>query len=113
MGRHDEKVVQPLLVGRQDGGGNGRGRGFEAHPQKNHPLVRILLGQVDRIEGRVDDAHIGPFGLLSLQGGTAARHPDEIAEGGHDGVRLSGKGDEGVDLPCAVTQTGQPGRTTG
>jgi len=47
----------------EDRSADERGGGFESDPGEDHLLPRVPSGQLDRVEGGVDDSYASPLGL--------------------------------------------------
>ena len=65
--------------------------------EEDDPAVRVLPGEAQRVEGRVDDAHVAAARLHLEQVVVRARHAQHVAEGAEDHVRPGGDGDRAVD----------------
>ncbi len=83
-------------IGQHGVGGNG---GFEADGQMDDLLVRVLLGEVEGLEGGADHADIAAAGLggIEIAGGIGG-HAQEVAEGAENGVGAAGDGDGMVEI---------------
>ena len=107
-----EKLRQPKLLRLPDGHGVAGRRGLEADREEHHLAVGVLLGQLDRVQRRVDHAHV-PAGRLDaqqvvLEPGTRSMSPKEVKI-------TSGRRAMAMALSISssgVTQTGQPGPCT-
>ena len=94
----DREVLEPARVGLQDGGGDGGRRGLKADAHKDDRAVGVLLGNVERVERRVDDANVAPRRLLRGKRGGRSGHAHHVAKGGDDGAVHVGKCDCMVDI---------------
>ena len=63
----DGEVGQAALAGQQQRAGHGRRRGLEADADEHELALGLGGGQVDGVDRRVDDAHVGPGGALAGQ----------------------------------------------
>src|SRR4029077_19094340 len=73
------------------------GRRLEADREEDDLPVRILLGEAQSVEGRVDHPDVGALGLDLSEGLLGARDPHHVAEAGEDHVVLGGHRDSVVD----------------
>ena len=69
VGAIDREVQKPACLGLQDGDGDGGRRSLKAHAHKNDRAIRVLLGNVERVERGVHDANIAPRRLLRSERG--------------------------------------------
>ena len=69
VGAIDREVQKPARLGLQDGGGDGGRRSLKAHAHKNDRAIRVLLGNVERVERGVDDANVTPCRFLRSERG--------------------------------------------
>ena len=69
VGAIDREVQKPARLGLQDGGGDGGRRSLKAHAHKNDRAIRVLLGNVERVERGIDDTDIAPRRLLRSERG--------------------------------------------
>ena len=89
----DGEVLEAVRGGAQHRhGGRGRRR-LEADGHEDHLLVRVLPGDLERVEGGVDHADVGALGLGVEERPPATGHPHHVAERRHDDVGLLGDGD--------------------
>jgi hypothetical protein len=90
---HAREVRDVLNLGplqRERRGGRG---GLEPDREEDDLLVRVLLGNPEGIERRVDHAHVGAVGLCVEQRTVRARDPQHVPEAREDHVLLMGKRD--------------------
>ena len=66
--------------------GVGRRRSFESHGKKYYLLVGIGFCDLQTIERRIDDAHVGALGFDGEEIGLGAGHAQHVAEGGKNHV---------------------------
>ncbi len=77
--------------------GVGRGGGFKADAEENHLLVRVLDGEFDGVERRIDDAHVAAAALDLKEVALGAGDAEHVAEGAEDDAGLRGDGQSLVD----------------
>ena len=103
----DREVLEPACVGLQDSGNGGR-CGLKADAHKDDRTFGILLGNVERVERRVDDADIAPRRLLRGKRGGRSGHAHHVAKGGDDGAVHVGKRDCVIDGAVGGDANGAP-----
>ena len=92
-----EKLLRPKLLRLPDRHRvAGRGR-LEADGEEDDLAVGVLLRQLDRVERRVDHAHVAALRLHAEQVGRRAGHAQHVAERGEDHLGPAGDGDRPVD----------------
>ena len=112
MVAEDEEVADPFGARAQQGRGRGRRGRFETDHKKHDRAVRILTRELQRIEWRIDEAHIRALGLGVEQAATRARHAHHVAEGRENDLWLARNGDRIIEAAHRMTHTGQPGPWT-
>ena len=121
VGAIDREVQKPARLGLQDGGGDGGRRSLKAHAHKNDRAIRVLLGNVERVERGVDDANVTPCRFLRSERGGRSGHAHHVAKGGDDGAVYVGERDRVVDVTVGGNADGaaraaqqlEPGRHNG
>ena len=93
------EVLQPLRRGADHRHRGGRRGGLEPDRHEHDLLVRVLPGDLQRVQRRVHHPDIGALGVGVEEGAAAARYPHHVAERGHDHVRLRGQVDRVVHPP--------------
>ena len=73
--------------------------GFEAEAEEHHLPLRVLAGQRQRIQRRIDHPHVGALGLRLQQALARSRHAHGVAEGGEDHLRSLRQGHAVIDAP--------------
>ena len=96
VGGDDEEVGQRAVACVGHGGGDGGRGGLEPDGEEDHAACGLGFGQLERVERRVDDAHVGPFGPRTLEARAAAGHAHHVAEGGEGHAVAAGHPDGGV-----------------
>ena len=104
----DREVLEPARVGLQDSGGNGGRCGLKADAHKDDRAFGILLGNVECVERRVDDADVAPRRLLRGKRGGRSGHTHHVAKGGYDGAVHVGKRDCVIDVAVGGDANGAP-----
>ena len=104
----DREVLEPARVGLQDSGGNGGRCGLKADAHKDDRAFGILLGNVECVERRVDDADVAPRRLLRGKRGGRSGHAHHVAKGGDDGAVHVGKRDCVIDVAVGGDANGAP-----
>ena len=104
----DREVLEPASVGLQDSGGNGGRCGLKADAHKDDRAFGILLGNVECVERRVDDADVAPRRLLRGKRGGRSGHAHHVAKGGDDGAVHVGKRDCVIDVAVGGDANGAP-----
>ncbi len=97
VGDQDGVVLQPPSPGLEDRHGVGRCRGLEAHREEHHLPAGVLLGDLQAVQGRVDDPHVPTPALHAEEVRGRARDPQHVAEGAEDHLRTLGDGHGLVD----------------
>ena len=98
MGREDGEVGDPEGQGLAGEQRRGRRGGLEAHGQKHHLPLGMGTGDLQGLQRRRDQPHIGAGGAGLEQACAAATgHPQHVAVGGEDHPRLQGQGDGGIE----------------
>ena len=69
VGTEHGKVRQIQSLGLNDGTGNCRCCRFKADAEEDDLPLRVVLGQLDRIQWRIDDADVGAAGFFFEQAG--------------------------------------------
>ena len=76
-----------------------RHRGFEAEAEEHHLPLRVLAGQRQRVQRRIDHPHVGALGLRLQQALARSRHAHGVAEGGEDHLRSLRQRHAVIDAP--------------
>ena len=83
--REHAKIVQPALLGGQQGGGHSGGGGFKAYAQKHHRVAGVGGGEGKGIERRIDNFYPCALRLCVFEAEAAgAGHAQQVAKGGDD-----------------------------
>ena len=92
MQRKHAKIVQPALLGGQQGGGHRGSRCFKADAQKNHRVAGVGCGEGEGIERRIDNFYPRALGLGVLEAeASGAGYAQKVAKGGNDHAVAPGK----------------------
>ena len=105
---HAREVAQALrlrALQRERGGG---GRRLEADREEHHLAVRVLAGDAQGVERRVDHPHVGALGLRLEQRPVGPGDAHHVAEAGEDHARLAGDRDAVVHPPHGDDADGTP-----
>jgi hypothetical protein len=86
------EVRETALACAVDGHGVGGRRSLEADREEDHAFVGMASGDGERVERRIQHAHVGALGLGLQQVARAARHAQHVAERAEDDVRARGDG---------------------
>jgi len=98
VGRQNAEVLHPQLPRPPHGHSVGRSRGLEAYRKEHDILLRDPSGQLQCIEGRVDNPYLPPFRPYLQEVRLAPRYPEHVSEGGEDHVGAGSQMDGPVDL---------------
>jgi hypothetical protein len=93
----DREVWGALGLGLEHGERRARHGGLEAEAEEDDLALRMAAGEGERIERRVDDAHIRPLGLGLHQALPRARDAHGVAEGGEEDLGPLGERHAVVD----------------
>src|SRR3954470_173775 len=86
MRNEDGEILDALLARLPDGHSIGRRSCFEADGEEDNLLSRIGAGNLQAINGRIDNANVRSAGFKHEQIGIGTRHPQHIAERTEDYV---------------------------
>ena len=96
--RDQQREVAHAPAARLDGGQRVSGRGgLEADREEDDLAIGVALGERQRVERRVDDAHVAAARLDREQIPVSARDAQHVAEGTEDHLGPGGDGEPLVD----------------
>ena len=93
------EIPHALLPRLDDRHGGTRHRGLETQAEEYNLPIRMLPRDRQRIERRVDHAHIRAVGLGLQQALARSRHPHRVAERGEDHLRPFGQCHAVINAP--------------
>ena len=93
------EIAYPVGLGLQHRHGRAGHRGLEAETEKNHFAIRVLTRQLERVQRRINHAHISAVGLGLKQTFLRTRHAHRVAKGSEDNLRLLGQRHTVVHAP--------------
>ncbi len=108
--REDREILDALGLGHLDGGGDGGRGGFKANTKEHYVIIGVFGGELERIEGGIDDFDAAALGLGKFK--VAALWPrdaHEVAEGGDDDVVAVGEVEIGGDFAFVGDADGATG----
>lgn len=108
-GQNAEILQAPSLSG-EYGARHCRSCCFKSHTGKDDGGVGMIRSYLDGIQGRIDHPYACALCLRMLEAfPVRAGNPEQIAEGGDNGVVASAASSMAATSESCVTQTGQPG----
>ena len=93
----DREIAQPQLLRLPDRHRVAGRRGLETDGEEHDLAVRVRLRQLDRVQRRVDHAHIAALRPHAQQVDARPGHAQHVAERGQDHLRPAGNGDRLID----------------
>ena len=97
----EREVLEAALFRFEHGDGGCWRRGLEAHGEEDDLALGLLLGDAQRVAGRVDDGHVRAVAAHLLQAAEAAGHAQHVAVGDDGHVRTGGQLAGGVEVALA------------
>ncbi len=91
------KLAHVVLAGMQEGDRRGRGSGLESDGEEHHGAFGVLDSDLQRVERRVHETHVGAACLGPQQVAVASRNPHHVAERREDDAGCLGDRDGVVD----------------
>ena len=91
------KIVDAFIAGAQQCQRGGRRGGFKSDGEEHHVLFGIVLGQFQRVGGRVDDADVHAARFVLQRTAVRAGNSHHVAERGEDDIGLRGDGESVVN----------------
>ncbi len=97
MGNQDAEVLNLFARGLKNRHGIRRSRRLEAHREKDHLLVGMRPRQLQSVQWGINNPHVGAQSLGVKKTLRRARHPQHVAKGTEEHVRLSRNGDGAIN----------------
>ena len=97
--QNTEKLRTPLRSSSQQRQRGRRRRGFESDGEEHDVFVGIVLGQLQCIDRRIDDANVHAARFVLERAAIGARHAHHVAEGCEDHIGPRCDGETVVDAP--------------
>ena len=98
IGREQGEIRHPVGDGLFDGQARRRCRRFKADGQEDDVFIRVRLGIVVGIEGRIDDFHMSPLTAGVSQAHRTAGDADEVTKGADGDAFFQSQPDSLVDI---------------